>query len=87
MQFGLATVVLTAVAPLGGALSFRKFGLLHRLPDRLQAPTKWAHRTVCFVPPAWEGGGGSLPICSTPIPSLPLVLRMRGERLNGSAAG
>mmetsp|Transcript_11039 Transcript_11039/g.33104 ORF Transcript_11039/g.33104 Transcript_11039/m.33104 type:complete len:226 (-) Transcript_11039:49-726(-) len=50
-KFGLATVVLSAVAPLGGVLSFRKFGLLTLLPEILHAPTKWAHRKVGMV--AW----------------------------------
>lgn len=43
-KFGLATMVLTIGVPLGGIISFRKFGLLQHLPSRWHAPTKWLHR-------------------------------------------
>lgn len=50
-KFGVITVIVTMVAPLGGILSFRKFGLLPRLPSNLHAPIKWLHRKVGLV--AW----------------------------------
>lgn len=45
-KFGLATLVLGILAPLGGVVSFRRFGLLQRFPDRLQMRIKWFHRNV-----------------------------------------
>ena len=45
-KFGLSTLVLGFLAPLGGAVSFRRFGLLQRFPDRLQMRIKWFHRNV-----------------------------------------
>lgn len=45
-KFGLATLVLGFLAPLGGAISFRRFGLLQRFSDRLQLRIKWFHRNV-----------------------------------------
>lgn len=50
-KFGLVTIILTAAAPLGGILSFRRFGLLPRLPVNLQAHVKWLHRKVGLA--AW----------------------------------
>ena len=45
-KFGLATLVLGFLAPLGGFVSFRRFGLLQRFPDQLQMRIKWFHRNV-----------------------------------------
>ena len=45
-QAGLATLVLAAVAPLGGLVSFRRLGLIDRFPDSWHAAIKWAHRKV-----------------------------------------
>lgn len=45
-QFGLATLILSALMPLGGLLSFKKVGLLQKLPERLQPHVKTMHRTV-----------------------------------------
>jgi hypothetical protein len=46
MQLGLATLLLTIVAPLGGALSFKKLGMINMLPDYLHGTVKFAHRKV-----------------------------------------
>ena len=43
---GLTVFILSIVAPLGGIASFRKFGLLQRVPEKLQPRIKWAHRNV-----------------------------------------
>jgi len=45
-QFGLATLLLSLAAPLGGVLSFRKFGLINLLPESLHGAVKYAHRKV-----------------------------------------
>ena len=45
-KVGLAVFVLSIVAPLGGVVSFRRLGLLQRLPERMQPQIKWAHRNV-----------------------------------------
>ena len=38
---------LVFVVAAGGAVSFRKLGMLHRLPDQWQGPIKTVHRNVC----------------------------------------
>ncbi len=43
-QVGLATLVLSVVAPLGGTVSFRRLGIIQRFPDRLQPLIKTLHR-------------------------------------------
>ena len=43
---GLTVFILSIVAPLGGVASFRNFGLLQRMPEKLQPRIKWAHRNV-----------------------------------------
>jgi hypothetical protein len=45
-KFGLATFIMAIVAPLGGLVSFRRLGLLQRVPDKLQPRIKWLHRNV-----------------------------------------
>ncbi len=45
-KVGLAVFILSIVAPLGGVVSFRRLGLLQRLPEKLQPQIKWAHRNV-----------------------------------------
>ena len=45
-KVGLAVFILSIVAPLGGVVSFRKLGLLQRVPEKLQPQIKWAHRNV-----------------------------------------
>ena len=45
-KVGLTVFILSIVAPLGGIVSFRKFGLLQRLPEKLQPQVKGAHRAV-----------------------------------------
>ncbi len=45
-KVGLAVFTLSILVPLGGIVSFRKFGLLQRLPEKLQPQIKWAHRNV-----------------------------------------
>ena len=45
-KVGLTVFILSIVAPLGGVASFRKFGLLQRMPEKLQPRIKWAHRNV-----------------------------------------
>lgn len=46
LQFGLATVVLAVIAPLGGALSFKQWGFISQLPERWQPWVKAAHRSI-----------------------------------------
>lgn len=46
-KVGLAVLILSIVAPLGGMVSYRRFGFLQRLPEKLQPRVKWAHRNVC----------------------------------------
>lgn len=46
LQLGLATLLFATVAPLGGALSFKKFGLINALPEALHGTVKYAHRKV-----------------------------------------
>ena len=51
-RVGAAALILTAVAPLLGALSFKSLGLLQRVPERLHPAVKAAHRrvgTLAFV--------------------------------------
>lgn len=43
-KVGLATMVLGMMAPIGGAVSFRKLGLLPLLPAAMQPVVKTAHR-------------------------------------------
>mmetsp|Transcript_796 Transcript_796/g.1759 ORF Transcript_796/g.1759 Transcript_796/m.1759 type:complete len:273 (-) Transcript_796:241-1059(-) len=43
---GLLAFVLAIVAPLGGAVSFKRLGLLTRLPQQHWAPIKYVHRKV-----------------------------------------
>eukprot|EP00891_Asterochloris_glomerata_P007354 jgi/Astpho2/7354/gw1.00114.143.1_t len=45
-KFGLATVVLAVIAPLGGALSFKQWGFISQLPERWQPWVKAAHRSI-----------------------------------------
>ena len=49
---GLTVFILSIVAPLGGVASFRKFGLLQRMPEKLQPRIKWAHRNVSYFGPS-----------------------------------
>ena len=49
-QCGLATLILTAAAPLGGVISFRKMGIIDRFPETMHGGLKWAHRKVLPVP-------------------------------------
>jgi hypothetical protein len=37
---------MTILAPLGGALSFKKLGLINMLPEHLHGTVKFAHRKV-----------------------------------------
>lgn len=46
VQVGLASVLGTAVAPLAGAVAFRRLGLLDRLPASVQPRIKQLHRRV-----------------------------------------
>ncbi|CAK0780506.1 hypothetical protein CVIRNUC_005075 [Coccomyxa viridis] len=48
-KVGLTVFILSIVAPLGGVASFRKFGLLQRMPEKLQPRIKWAHRNIGLV--------------------------------------
>lgn len=48
-KLGFATLLLAFVAPLGGALSFKKFGLINALPEALHGTVKYAHRKVGLV--------------------------------------
>ncbi|KAG1681103.1 hypothetical protein FOA52_015544 [Chlamydomonas sp. UWO 241] len=45
-QVGLATLVLTVLAPLGGAISFKRLGLIHRFPEVWHSRIKWLHRKL-----------------------------------------
>jgi hypothetical protein len=45
-RFGLAVLVLGCIAPAGGVVSFRRFGLLQRFPEKAQTRLKWLHRNV-----------------------------------------
>lgn len=45
-QLGLLTLVLTAASPLLGTVSFRKLGLIQRLPEQYHSRIKKAHRLV-----------------------------------------
>ena len=45
-QAGLATLIVAAIAPLGGIVSFRKLGLIDRFPESMHGGMKWAHRKV-----------------------------------------
>ena len=49
-KFGLATFIFAMLAAAGGALSFRRFGLINKLPEPLQPRVKWAHRNVSLPP-------------------------------------
>ena len=49
---GLTVFILSIVAPLGGVASFRKIGLLQRMPEKLQPRIKWAHRNVSQYGPS-----------------------------------
>ena len=46
---GLASVLGTAMAPVAGAIAFRRLGLLDRLPASLQPRLKQLHRRVSFA--------------------------------------
>ncbi len=48
-KVGLAVFILSIVAPLGGVVSFRRLGLLQRLPEKMQPQIKWAHRNVSII--------------------------------------
>lgn len=43
-RLGLATLLLTAATPMGGAAAFRRLGLTQRLPEAWQERVKWMHR-------------------------------------------
>lgn len=43
-KVGLLTLLLAALAPLGGLFSFRKLGLVTHLPEPWQPVVKWLHR-------------------------------------------
>ena len=47
-QAGLATLIVAAIAPLGGIVSFRKLGPIDRFPENMHGGIKWAHRKVLF---------------------------------------
>ena len=47
-KVGVIALVLVGAAPALGFLSFRKMGLLTRLPAEMQPKVKWAHRLVSF---------------------------------------
>lgn len=46
MQFGAATSTLALTSAVGGALSFKKLGLIHFFPDQRHGSLKKAHRIV-----------------------------------------
>ena len=48
-KFGITTFALALTVAAGGAVSFRRFGLLTKLPDHLQTRLKWVHRNVSSV--------------------------------------
>lgn len=46
LQVGLATLVLTVLAPLGGAVSFKRLGMIYTFPESWHPRIKWLHRSV-----------------------------------------
>jgi hypothetical protein len=59
-KVGLATMVLGMMAPIGGAVSFRKLGLLTLLPTAMQPIIKMGHRYVSKGCPC-EGSDADIP--------------------------
>lgn len=47
-KFGVTTFVIVLVAALGGVAGFRRFGVINKLPEKLQPAIKAAHRNVSF---------------------------------------
>lgn len=45
-KVGILTLALAAAAPLLGAASFRRLGLIQRFPEGWRAHIKWLHRLV-----------------------------------------
>ena len=45
-KLGIAASSAVVLVAAGGLVSFRKLGLLQRMPDLLQAPVKTMHRNV-----------------------------------------
>ncbi len=45
-QCGLASLILSILAPLQGVISFRKLGIIQKFPERLQPSIKALHRSV-----------------------------------------
>mmetsp|Transcript_30061 Transcript_30061/g.66602 ORF Transcript_30061/g.66602 Transcript_30061/m.66602 type:complete len:240 (+) Transcript_30061:50-769(+) len=45
-KFGLATLILSVVAPLNGVVSFRKLGIIQKFPEKWQPRLKWLHRRI-----------------------------------------
>lgn len=45
-KLGVTTFAAALLAAAGGIFSFRRFGLLTKLPDHLQPQLKWVHRNV-----------------------------------------
>ena len=54
-KVGVLTLALLGASPLLGSLSFRRLGLLQRLPEGLQPHVKWLHRLVS----GGQGVGGT----------------------------
>mmetsp|Transcript_10876 Transcript_10876/g.19810 ORF Transcript_10876/g.19810 Transcript_10876/m.19810 type:complete len:234 (+) Transcript_10876:139-840(+) len=50
-KIGLASLILAAIVPLGGAISFRKLGFIHYFPERLHPFIKASHRYSGMI--AW----------------------------------
>lgn len=48
-KVGLIATVLVAIAPMLGILSFRKLGILTKLPAEWHPIVKWTHRMVRFM--------------------------------------
>eukprot|EP00877_Chromochloris_zofingiensis_P009848 jgi/Chrzof1/5116/Cz15g12020.t1 len=48
-KVGLLTLILTLAAPIIGAISFKKWGLIHRFPERYHATIKRTHRALGVI--------------------------------------
>ncbi len=62
-QFGLATLLLTLLMPLGGLISFRRMGIIQRFPEVWQPRIKFAHKKVSRVQDILNPGSHPETIC------------------------
>lgn len=86
-KVGALNLLLVALAPVLGVVSFRRMGLITKLPEALQPRVKWLHRMVSGAWVELRSVGGAAP-CGRAWSSLAGLLRgPRSRCLPRAAAG